>query len=407
VEILFTPYKIINPMYADFWNELVKNNELIARYDPVGAVKTMKGIAMEKFHALKHEYPSKVELIQKFGYDPKQLHHLLRVDEYLERYIDGERYADCLISQMSDYLHDVKCIKDDKTFYTLEEVEGLANVVLAHVTGLADAYCGEIGKGEQINPAVDILLDSVQKDIMTKSIKSMARTIELLFWFIIVCIGITAIAPSHRIDILNILPVLENGAMPVFRGMFFSSFSFGDFLVIMMLMGRVDFEKGAFKKIILYGVFCIIFVTIFYIMFVATFDNAGVNHILALSDISVRSSYPYTQEKLDWLAILIWTIVLLFQIGMYSLLAKNAFCEVFDFKSNTLPIAIISITLFLSSLLLYFNLEFLVKVVSSVPFLISIISLHVVLLIILLVVFLLLVRKGYTVSHISTSAGDV
>ena len=171
VEILFTPYKIINPMYADFWNKLVENNELIARYDPVGAVKTMKGIAMEKFHAMKHEYPSKVELIKKFGYDPKQLHHLLRVDEYLERYIDGERYADCLISQMSDYLHDVKRIKDDKTLYTLEEAEGLANVALAHVTGLADAYCGEIGKGERVNPAVDVLLDSVQKDIMTKSIK--------------------------------------------------------------------------------------------------------------------------------------------------------------------------------------------------------------------------------------------
>ena len=171
VEILFTPYKIINPMYANFWNELVENNELIARYDPVGAVKTMKGIAMEKFHAMKHEYPSKVELIKKFGYDPKQLHHLLRVDEYLERYIDGERYADCLISQMSDYLHDVKRIKDDKTLYTLEEAEGLANVALAHVTGLADAYCGEIGKGERVNPAVDVLLDTVQKDIMTKSIK--------------------------------------------------------------------------------------------------------------------------------------------------------------------------------------------------------------------------------------------
>lgn len=171
VEILFTPYKIINPMYADFWNKLVENNELIARYDPVGAVKTMKGIAMEKFHAMKHEYPSKVELIKKFGYDPKQLHHLLRVDEYLGRYIEGEQYADCLISQMSDYLHDVKRIKDDKAFYTLEEAENLANVVLAHVTGLADAYCGDLGKGERVNPAVDVLLDSVQKDIMTKSIK--------------------------------------------------------------------------------------------------------------------------------------------------------------------------------------------------------------------------------------------
>lgn len=171
VEILFTPYKIINPMYADFWNELVKNNELIARYDPVGAVKTMKGIAMEKFHAMKHEYPSKVELIKAHGYDPKQLHHLIRVSEYLIRYIAGDRYADCLISNMSNYLHDVKCIKDGKTFYSLQEADELAEAVLNNIIKIADEFCGGLGKGEQVNPAVDVLLDSVQKDIMTKSIK--------------------------------------------------------------------------------------------------------------------------------------------------------------------------------------------------------------------------------------------
>ena len=171
VEILFTPYKIINPMYADFWNELVKNNELIARYDPVGAVKTMKGIAMEKFHAMEHEYPSKVELIKAHGYDPKQLHHLIRVDEYLRRYIKGVPYAECLVSNMGKYLQDVKHITDGKPLYDLEEAREIAQLVLNHVIAAADEFCGDLSKGEQVNPAVDVLLDSVQKDIMTKSIK--------------------------------------------------------------------------------------------------------------------------------------------------------------------------------------------------------------------------------------------
>ena len=48
MEILFTKYKIVNPTYEYFWDKLVANNEMIARYNPVGAVKTMKGIAMEK-----------------------------------------------------------------------------------------------------------------------------------------------------------------------------------------------------------------------------------------------------------------------------------------------------------------------------------------------------------------------
>ena len=41
VEILFTEYKIINPMYADLWQKLVDSNELIAHYNPYAAVKTM------------------------------------------------------------------------------------------------------------------------------------------------------------------------------------------------------------------------------------------------------------------------------------------------------------------------------------------------------------------------------
>lgn len=170
LEILFTPYKIINPLYREFWNALIENNEAIAHYDPVGAVKTMKGIAMEKFHAMEHEYPSKVELIAKYGYDPKQLHHLLRVDEYLGRYIEGEPYADCLISNQSDYLHDVKAIVDGKVYYKLGDARSLANMVLAHVTSLADAFCGEVGKGEQVDPKVEELLDNVQRKIMTRAI---------------------------------------------------------------------------------------------------------------------------------------------------------------------------------------------------------------------------------------------
>ena len=171
IEILFTPYKIINPMYAGFWNKLVENNELIARYDPIGAVKTMKGIAMEKFHAMEHMYPAKIKLIQKYGYDPKQLHHLIRVEEYLERYIKGEPYADCLISKLDKYLRDVKYIANDQPFYDLKEAREIAQSILNHVTAIADEFCGDLDKGEQVNSAIDVLLDSVQKDIMAQSIK--------------------------------------------------------------------------------------------------------------------------------------------------------------------------------------------------------------------------------------------
>ena len=57
---------------------------------------------MEKYKALEHRYPTLIDKIDKYGYDPKQLHHIVRIHEFLERYIDGESYEDCLKSKMKE-----------------------------------------------------------------------------------------------------------------------------------------------------------------------------------------------------------------------------------------------------------------------------------------------------------------
>lgn len=168
MEILFTKYKIVNPTYEPMWNRLIENNEQIARYNPVGAVKTMKGIAMEKYHAMEHEYPSKVELIARIGYDPKQLHHLMRVKEYLERYIAGEKYADCLISRYDVALKRIKETEDP--FYNLEDARKAADRFLNIVTSQADAFAAA-HKDDPVDWHVDVLLDDVQRDIMKLGIE--------------------------------------------------------------------------------------------------------------------------------------------------------------------------------------------------------------------------------------------
>lgn len=170
MEILFTKYKIVNPTYASFWHKLVENNEKIARYNPVGAVKTMKGIALEKYHAMEHRYPSKVELIDSIGYDPKQLHHLLRVKEYLSRYIKGEKYADCLISERSEYLREVKSLVNGIPYYQLVQARLLATYALEETVRMADEFAAA-HKDDPVDEQVDELLDNVQRDIVKLGIE--------------------------------------------------------------------------------------------------------------------------------------------------------------------------------------------------------------------------------------------
>ena len=168
MEILFTKYKIVNPTYEPMWNRLIENNEQIARYNPVGAVKTMKGIALEKYHALEHRYPSKVELIDTWGYDGKQLSHLIRVDEYLARYIAGEPYADCLITKKPELLIAAKDMTNPK--FTLEEARTIAGLHLGAVTHTADNFAAA-HKDDPVDWYVDILLDDVQRDIVKLGIE--------------------------------------------------------------------------------------------------------------------------------------------------------------------------------------------------------------------------------------------
>lgn len=164
LEILFTDFYIINPMYAEQWNRLVQCREQIARMNPFRAVKSMKGIAMEKYHAMEHAYPSKVDVLAKWGYDPKQLHHLLRVEEYLGRYIAGESYVSCLRPHRPEYLVSVK-----RGYYDLETARVIANTAIDNVTRVADAFCSQTS--DQENEAMRELLEDVSYEIMRISVE--------------------------------------------------------------------------------------------------------------------------------------------------------------------------------------------------------------------------------------------
>ena len=168
IEILFTEYAIINPLYADFWKELTDQAEMVAQYNPYKAVSTMKGIASEKYHALEHRYPSRVAVIDKFGgYDPKQLHHLLRIHDFISRFTSGVPYKDCLKPE-EQMAQSLKAIKQFGADDGLEAARELADEYFTNICEIADEF--RKTHPDEGNPAADELLDNVQRKIMKKSI---------------------------------------------------------------------------------------------------------------------------------------------------------------------------------------------------------------------------------------------
>lgn len=160
LEILFTKYCLINDDYYDEWKRLVDAREEIAHMNPVRAVKSMQGVAKEKYHAMCHKYPKRMHMIEKFGYDPKQLHHLLRVQEYLKRYVVGYSYEECLKPYDSGYLIDVK-----RGLHSLEDAKELADAAIVDIDEVCQKFF-EVVKKEEENKAMRELLDDVQYNIM-------------------------------------------------------------------------------------------------------------------------------------------------------------------------------------------------------------------------------------------------
>lgn len=122
IELLFTPYKIINPKYEELVEELLSQAEAIAHMHYNQALRCLAGMSMEKIKALEHPYPSIAWKIEKWGYDGKQLHHIIRINQLVKAYIQGDTYVNCLDAKDKEYLIEVK----KNTKYTLQEARELA-----------------------------------------------------------------------------------------------------------------------------------------------------------------------------------------------------------------------------------------------------------------------------------------
>ena len=164
IEILFTKYRLLNQRFAEAYQPMLDNAEAIAHYNNYAFVNCMAGMSMEKYKALEHPYPTIVDKIEKFGYDPKQLHHILRINEVIKRFLAGESYADSLISKMPQYLINVK-----RGCHSLDEARKLAKQFLDDTISMKDKLMAT--EPIKINKNVDELMNSVLIQVLKDSFR--------------------------------------------------------------------------------------------------------------------------------------------------------------------------------------------------------------------------------------------
>lgn len=119
LEILFTKYDIINPVYYDLWVNLCEMREEIAHYDPIAAIKS---IGHQALHTIRQN-----------PMDAKKIANGYRLYDFLVRYANGTPYVECLIPKI-EARNVIMALKRGETKPMIEDSEFLLGMFDTLVT---------------------------------------------------------------------------------------------------------------------------------------------------------------------------------------------------------------------------------------------------------------------------------
>lgn len=313
-------------------------------------------------------------------------------------------YFSVILSLSMDFLA-IICIlfvikhNPDKTFF--EIMEGCFGKVFSKIIGsllmtffLFKAFASikelqnyfvqllfeEIGWEYFVLPLIALLIF-----MMNKSFRTFARSVEFFYYFIVIGAVLSVALPLKDIKFFNLLPILPDGITPIVRGSFLTTFQFGDYLVLFLLMGRVKYSNKTEKTIFGFVIFTDLIIILFFIIFSALFGETVVNQLLAVSDVPLYSNMAYNNGRLEWISIIIWTIVLIFQSGIMLLCSLETMQYVTTIKNRFILSLIVSAVIFVLLLLFYLDFADALVIITSVAFSVSIFAFKLMLLLLSLI----------------------
>ena len=155
IEILSTSYFLWDEEIRKFFIPLIKNL-------PLQFIRCCNGMMNMKYVALSHPYPSKEYEIKTFGYDPKQLLHIVRLHWVICRYLEWN-YSFLEIEENREKLLYIKSWK-----LSLKEAEAMASEYIEKTKKIINDLSLEENyeiKKEIIKFSQDVIYNNIKKQL--------------------------------------------------------------------------------------------------------------------------------------------------------------------------------------------------------------------------------------------------
>lgn len=187
LEMLYTPYFMTNSQYhrvpSAYLNKNIKDmRDEICNRDVSRFLKTLKGMLHEKYKSLENSTETTRIAVEKYGYDPKSLHHLVRITEMANEVIrlNGKVKFDSLMSL--DFLtapkfKELKKLKTSPVSYS--EAKRMADVAYQKTTENIDEFLKNFHQevnqdtGEKVEKYItEFVKFCIQKDLIDELSKN-------------------------------------------------------------------------------------------------------------------------------------------------------------------------------------------------------------------------------------------
>lgn len=153
-EMLYTPYYIQNENISQpySFDVLKLYRDMIANRDPLNLMKMVAAMARTKYLTLTKVNSNNKEVIEKYGYDPKSLVTLLRLETFMYNYLFDypENYSLCLVPGNNK---DLRRLKTNPVSF--ENADGLAKNGIETVDGMLNMAKDKYSTKEMQNKIVD------------------------------------------------------------------------------------------------------------------------------------------------------------------------------------------------------------------------------------------------------------
>lgn len=196
-------------------------------------------------------------------------------------------------------------------------------------------------------------------------LKTFARSFEVFVLPFAISITIVVVLSLMGANILNSLPIIEQGWLNMITSGFKSIFWFGDFIILFLFIGRVKIIKNFTKKATISYCASSLLVILFIFNFYNTYSVTTSTHTLAIADLLNMVSASSVLNKIDWLIVFIWSIVLIFGICFYAYVAATFLKQTVNKKYEKIVTFFSLILLIIMLLIINFNTNILVNFLTG------------------------------------------